>query len=101
MEIIVAAAAYDEESGELNVFVINADLDEAQEFTLDIRGFAGLELTDHIVMRADSPEDMNTFENPNVLLPRSVKENRPEGGILTVNLEKASWNVFRFAPKQG
>ena len=23
-----------------------------------------------------------------------------DGGVLTVKIEKASWNVFRFAPKQ-
>ena len=101
VDTVQAAAAFDEETGELTVFVINADLDEAQEFTLDIRGFAGLELREHIEMHADSPDQMNTFENPNALLPRSVKESRLDGGVLTAKIEKASWNVFRFAPKQG
>ena len=100
VDTIQAAAAYDEENRELTVFVINADLEDAQEFTLDLRGFAGYELIQQIEMRADSPDDRNTFERPDVIVPRETKENRLDGGILTAKLEKASWNVFRFGAKR-
>ena len=100
VDTIQAAAAYDEENQELTVFVINADLENTQEFTLDVRGFAGYDLTQQIEMCADSPEDRNTFERPDVLVPRETKENRLDGGILTAKLKKASWNVFRFGVKR-
>ena len=101
VDYIQAAAAYDEEKQELNVFVINADLEEAQELTLDLRAFRGYEQKEQIEMHADNPQAVNTFEHPDVLLPRSVKENLLDGGMLTAKLEKASWNVFRFGAKRG
>ena len=100
VDSIQAAAAWDEAGEALTVFVINADLEEAQQFTLDVRGFEGWGLREHIGMHADRPDAVNTFARPDALLPRRVADTRMDGGVVTARLEKASWNVFRFAPEK-
>ena len=95
-DTVQAAAALNEAAGELTVFVINADLSEEQRFTLDVRGFEGFAFLEHLEMHASSPQDANTWERPDTLIPRSVPDTRMESGVMTAKLEKASWNVFRF-----
>ncbi len=96
VDIVQAAAALDEESGELSVFVINADLNEAQILTLDAHAFAGWTFAEHIEMHAPSKGAANTFENPNTILPRAASDTKCDVGVVTAKLEKASWNVLRF-----
>ena len=99
VETIQAGAALDEAAGELSVFAINADLENDQALTLDARGFEGWRFVGHIEMTADSPEDMNTWERPDVLIPRQGESAVCENGIVSAVLKKASWNVLRFEKK--
>ena len=99
VETVQAAAALDEEKGELTVFVINADAEDEQELAVDVRGFEGWNFTEHLEMHAATPETANTWAKPDALLPRIVPGTRCEAGRLTAVLEKTSWNVFRFARK--
>ena len=92
---IQAAAALNEETGEMTVFVINADPEEDQELTLDARGFAGWRFDEHIEMCADDSA-VNTWERPDAILPRKSADARIEDGVLTVRLKPQSWNVLRF-----
>ena len=96
---IQTAAALDEEAGELNVFVINADLAEDQELTLDARGFEGWEFGGHVEMFAEHEDDADTWENPDRILPRANTETKAENGVVTARLRKESWNVLRFMRK--
>ncbi len=93
---VQAAAALNEEAGELTVFVINADLEEAQELAMDMRCFEGWKFDGHIEMYSDDPEAANTFEHPDRILPRKNAESRMEKGHLAAVLQPASWNAFRF-----
>ena len=58
---VQAAAALNEEDGELAVFVINADWEDAQAFTLDARGFEGWRFAEHLTMacRGEEPRMAN------------------------------------------
>ena len=96
VETVQAAAALDEEAGELTVFVINADAEEEQELKLDARGFEGWKFTEHIEMYSEDPEAANSWDRPDRILPRSNTETRAEKGILTARLKKESWNVLCF-----
>ena len=95
-DTVQAAAALNEEAGELTVFVINADLEEAQQFTLAVRGFEGYSFLEHLEMHANSPDAANTFDRPDTLIPRRVSDTSCDSGTVSAKLEKASWNVFRF-----
>ncbi len=99
VETVQAAAALNEEAGELSVFVINADLGEPQLLTLDARGFEGWKFAGHTEMYASSPDASNSYEHPDVLLPRRNEESSCDGGIVTARLEKASWNILHFTKK--
>ena len=96
VDTIQAAAIFNEEAGELSVVVINADLNEAQELTLDARSFAGWRFSDHVEMFSEDLSAANTFENPDAIVPSLNKDTRCDGGTVTACLKKASWNVLRF-----
>ncbi len=93
---VTAAAAYDEEKGELNVFVINGDWEEEHEFTMDIRGFGDFKLVENLVMADDGTMERNSHGNQTLHCPRLVNDAKFENGIVSTVLKKISWNVFRF-----
>ena len=96
---IQAAAAMDQAAGEAYVYVINACLDELQELTMDVRGFAGWTFSGHTEMYAENPNDANTYEHPDTILPKENHRTACENGTLRAQLAPASWNVFRFTRK--
>ena len=96
VDTIQAAAVLNEEKGEAYVIVINGDLTDSQLLSLDMRAFEGWHFDGHMEMFAASPEDANTFEHPETILPRCNAETACDGGIVTARLEKASWNVLKF-----
>ena len=78
------------------MFVLNADLHEAQQLEMDLRAFAGWRLLSHTELHAEHADDANSFEQPDVLTPGAVPATRMDGGVVTAVLPAASWNVFRF-----
>ena len=93
---ITAAAALNEKDGEFTVFVSNGDWEDEHEFTLDVRSFYGYKFVEHTTMYSDDLEAANSFENPDVIKPVVAKDTVCKDGIVTANLNKLSWNVFRF-----
>ena len=93
---IQSAAALNAAEDELTVFVINADWEDRQELTLDVRGFAGWRFAGHTALHSDDPEVRNTYERPDALIPHPVAGTRFENGLCTAVLPSLSWNVFRF-----
>ena len=95
---IQTAAALSPEENELTVFVINADWQEAQQLTLDVRGFGeDWRLQEHSSLYTEELSARNTYEHPDALIPRPMKETVFEKGICTAMLPRLSWNVFRFS----
>ena len=90
-----AAAALNEEAGELSVFVINADWEDEQDFTMDLRGFGDLQLLEHSVLHTDDLDAMNTAQNPGAILPTQGSATLDKG-VVSATLPKLSWNLFRF-----
>ena len=39
---------------------------------------------------------INTFENPDNVVPRNVPTANSENGAFNINIDKLSWNVLRF-----
>ena len=95
---IQTAAALSPEENELTVFAINADWQEAQQLTLDVRGFGeDWRLQEHSSLYTEELSARNTYEHPDALIPRPMKETVFEKGICTAMLPRLSWNVFRFS----
>ncbi len=100
VETVQAAAAMDPETGEVTVFVLNADLKEDQELTIDLRAFGATEQPEHRELYAEDPKARNSFACPEAISPRTNGEATLDGGLLTARIRKASWNVFRIRQKK-
>jgi alpha-N-arabinofuranosidase len=60
-----------------------------------LRGLGAPEVAEHIVLADDDPQAANTAEQPDRVLPRTVRGARVEGGELRAELPPRSWNVLR------
>lgn len=96
IQYLDTAAAYEEKEGMLNIFVINRDWESDREVELDTSSFAGYEFVEQIQMYNDDMSARNTYENPDLIVPTINKEAKCKDGVVTANLKKLSWNVFRF-----
>lgn len=89
---IQTAGVYDEESGIVTVFAVNLDLRESVELNCTLQ-FEQKELFQHIQLHEDQPLAMNTFKNPNRVVPKEIPVTGP-----TI-LPPLSWNVLRYRVK--
>ena len=80
---------------ELNVFVINRNWESANSLELDVSGFPGWSLTEHVELYSEDPDAANTWENPDAVKPRLNPASRLEAGKVLAELKPLSWNVFR------
>ena len=93
LPFIDCAAALD--GDELNVFVINRSWESSNDLELDVSGFPGWSLTEHVELFSDDPEARNTWEDPDQVRPRQNPASRLEDGKVLATLKPLSWNVFR------
>ncbi|MBQ3880412.1 MAG: alpha-L-arabinofuranosidase [Oscillospiraceae bacterium] len=96
VDFIDTAAAYDKESGEVNIFVINRNWESSNDVELDLRGFDGLKFIEHIEMHTDDLTKANTWQTPDAIKPVVNPDAKFEGGKLSACVKPLSWNVFRF-----
>ncbi len=96
VDFIDTAAAYDKESGELTLFVINRNWEASNDIELDVSGFAGATFVEHLEMYTDDLSKANTYETPDAIVPQVNEQATFEGGKLNANVKPMSWNVFRF-----
>ena len=96
LPFVDAAAALSEDGSELNIFVINRNWESDQTLELDVSGFEGWTLTEHIRMFSEDINARNTFENPDAVKPEVDPATTMEDGKVKANLKSLSWNVFRF-----
>ncbi len=88
-------AVYNEEHGEVTLFAVNRDLDNALPLTVDLRSFSRCELIAHLVLEHEDLKAANTAASPNRVAPRDGGNASVDGSKITATLGKASWNVIR------
>jgi alpha-N-arabinofuranosidase len=93
---IRTACAYDEEAGEVNVFVANCALEGDVALSLSLRAFGPLEPVEHIELYGADPDAHNTEELPDAVRPQPLPLDRPENGEIALTVRRHSWNVYRF-----
>lgn len=96
VKYIEAAAAYNKEAQELNIFVINRDWNDDCDFTLDIKGFEGFDFIEHVELYSEDLDARTTYENQNVIIPNVSPDTKFENGTISAEVKKLSWNMFRF-----
>ena len=98
---IDSAAAWDEKSGRLTLFVINRNESENYPLDLDIRGFADSDTGTHFSkithyeMFSKDFEAKSSFGN-DWKEPAVNKTAKLEGGIANTKVKPLSWNVIVF-----
>ena len=85
-----AAAVYDEAASELRIFAVNRSPDASITLDLAADGFAPLQLLEHLVLRCDDLNAVNTAAQPDRIKPELVCA--ADGAVLP----PMSWNVLRF-----
>ena len=85
------SVVYNEEKGEVAVFAVNRSLDEDMELTVDLDGFDGYTLSEHVELYADDLNIENTKDKETVSPIRRAIDS--DGKI---RLKKHSWNMLVF-----
>lgn len=93
--VLDPAVVYNEETGDLTVFAVNRG-DEAVLLNLDLRDFEGCKFVEHIVMKHDRLDAVNTSENPYEIKPLQAGAASVDGGRVEAAVAPYSWNVIRF-----
>jgi alpha-N-arabinofuranosidase len=93
VDTVDASATWDEETGDVAVFLVNRHPGEPVVVTVDARGFAGLQVTECLRLEGDDPRLANTAAHPNAVRLRSDPDVRADGGRLELRLSPASWTA--------
>ena len=93
---IETAAALDETTGDLNVFVINRNWEQDTALELDVSGFAGYGFVEQVQLYSEDLSAANTLENPDAITATVVAGASCKDGKVDTVVKKLSWNVFRF-----
>ncbi len=96
ISFIDSAAAFHAEKNELTVFVINRDWETDRLLELEITAFEGYRLIEHLQLYSEDMDLMNTYENPEAVVPTVNPDSAFKNGKVTAVIRKLSWNVFRF-----
>ena len=92
---VEAAAVWNDEAEELTVFAVNRDLEDSITLETDLRGFAGYELAEHIVLEHGDFKAVNSAAGETVAPHTVTDRDELDSGMLKSRLAPASWNVIR------
>jgi len=87
------ASAVLRDDGSVALFVVNRSLEEDMELTVDLRAFGNLQVKNHVLLTHSDLKAVNTEANPNNVSPVKGEGGTMDGGVLTLNLKKLSWNM--------
>lgn len=90
---VQTASVYDEGTGTVTIFAVNLSLRESVELDCDLQ-FDSVKFVKHIQMHDNQPLAVNTFENPQRIVPKEIK-----GDTNQVVLPPLSWNVLCYQVK--
>ncbi|MCL6591486.1 MAG: alpha-N-arabinofuranosidase [Firmicutes bacterium] len=92
---IQSASVYNSEDNSLTIFMVNYNQDDDIEVLMDFRSFRNVKLIEHSVIKEDNMFAMNTYSEPNKVIPKKLNLNSFSGSIMHIVLPKLSWNMLR------
>ena len=95
IDCLVSAAVWDEESGQLNLFLINRDPDRSLDTTVDLAAFGGSSIVEAVSIHNDDPTTANTAEEPDAVTPIVLVDIDLKNGKVKASLPALSWNLVR------
>jgi alpha-N-arabinofuranosidase len=99
IDYIDTAAAFNRATMELTVFVINRDWEHDRLLEIETDAFEGCRFLEHIQLCSDDMDLLNTYENPDAVLPSLNTDAVFKNGKAAAIVKRLSWNVFRFQTK--
>jgi alpha-N-arabinofuranosidase len=87
-------ATWDEESGDLAIFLINRSLRAATAVALDLSRFGDLALVEHLVITDSDPDAVNSMAEPDRVVPRPGAS-RLDSRELSIEAPALSWHCLR------
>lgn len=93
---LIDATATLGDDGSVTVFCVNRDLTEDFALEIDLHGFGGLRIGEHILLHHDDVRAVNTEETPNAVAPVAGPGGEIDGEKATIRIPALSWNVVRF-----
>ncbi|HBM80373.1 MAG TPA: alpha-N-arabinofuranosidase [Clostridiaceae bacterium] len=101
VDALQVAAAFDEEDGTLNIFMLNCDQKEDVNVKIDLRSFGECEPEEQIILEPENGDiyAFNSFEHPENIKPHSVLLNCGKNNMPEFEIHHLSWNVIRIKVK--
>jgi alpha-N-arabinofuranosidase len=96
--LVDATAVLDEDRGSVTVFAVNRDQRRPALLSVDARSLPAIARAEHIALRDDDPDAVNTATEPDRVGPSRLSDPRVDGGRLAVELPALSWNMVRLLP---
>ncbi|WP_193103601.1 alpha-N-arabinofuranosidase [Brachybacterium sp. FME24] len=92
-----AVATWDEDSGDLTVFVVNRDASGVLDLGVDLSsgGFGDLELVEALTLHHEDPYAANTADAPDTVAPQENASVAMTDGRLSGELPAISWSIIR------
>ena len=84
---------------EVTIMAVNKDTEEDVSVTVDLRQYGDMEIVRSIEMTYDDLTAGNTFDDPDRITPKATDRHSFDGGVLTANFGKHSWNVITLKTK--
>jgi alpha-N-arabinofuranosidase len=95
--LLEAVAVLNEDDDALTLFAVNRDSEGSLTLEADLRGIGMSRVVEHIVFESSDLKAMNTAADPNRVTPHSRGDAKLDGGRISAQLPKLSWNVIRLA----
>ena len=90
-------SAVADEQGGLSLFLLNRDLTQEMEVSLEARSFGRLAVGETIELRHDDLQATNTGDAAERVKPAPLTGVTVEGGKIRATLKPASWNVVHLS----
>jgi alpha-N-arabinofuranosidase len=94
VDTVDASATWDEETGDVAVFLVNRHPDQGVVVTVDVAGFPDLQVSECLRLQDDDPRRANSQSEPSAVQPRHDPSVRLEGGSVQLELSPASWTAI-------
>lgn len=94
-----SVAVYNEEKGELAIFLLNRSVEEDVDLTVDLRTMIPTQVISYTSLEGYDMKATNSSSQPNRVVPRNKNVPKLENDMITFSVGKASWNVIRVKTK--
>jgi alpha-N-arabinofuranosidase len=92
-----AVATHDPDSGDVTVFVVNRDLSDVAELTIDLSAFGPLAVLEAWTLSDPDVFAVNTQSEPDRIAPRPTPVSDMTDGNLRAELPAVSWSAIRLS----